>query len=134
MTADDESRWLALCVAFAGAFIVALMLITSGCSPLAGATHAANATLAALDTAAPAVEACGDEWREATTPAALAEVDRVCLPLVQAYRATRLAHAALVAALVLAQARGSGDVTQAVQRALEASTALARALSEVTPR
>lgn len=134
MTADDESRWLALCVAFAGAFIVALMLVTSGCSPLAAAVSTSNATLVALETAAPHVRDCGEAWGDAMTQVEVAEVDRVCLPLVQAYRATRLAHAALVAALVLAQARGSGDVTQAAQRALEASTALARALAEVTPR
>lgn len=130
MTADDESRWLALCVSFVGALILTMMLVTSGCSPLAGATHAANATLAALDTAAPAVEACGDEWREAASPAALAEVDRVCLPLVRAYRVARLAHAELVAAVELARATGGGPeaVAGALRRALESSTALASAL------
>lgn len=131
---DDDSRWLALCVAMVGALVLTLMLVTSGCSPLAAAVTTSNATLAALDTARPHVDDCGAAWAEAVTPADVADVDRVCLPLVQAYRATRLAHAALVAALVLAQARGSGDVTQAVQRALDASTALARALAEVTPR
>lgn len=130
MSADDRSRWLALCVCFVGAWLLTMALVTSGCSPLAGATHAANATLAALDTAAPAVEACGDEWREATTPAALAEVDRVCLPLVRAYRVARLAHAELAAAIELARATGGGAeaVAGALARALSSSTALAGAL------
>lgn len=134
MTRDDESRWLALSVALVGALVLTLALVTGGCSPLAAAVSTSNATLVALETASPHVRDCGESWGDAMTQAEVAEVDRVCLPLVQAYRATRLAHAALVAALVLAQARGSGDVTQAVQRALDASTALARALAEVTPR
>lgn len=121
---------LALCAAWV---IVGLVLLVIGCggSPLAGPTRLANSMLVAGAPASGVLQAeCVDEVMRATTEARLTEIQARCDTLSSVYRAVRLSHAALVAALAAAEAGGDMAVVAArVSEAAAAATELAATLA-----
>lgn len=103
----------------------------SGCaSPTAAAVVAANATRDAGEVAREVLhERCTLGYARTSDPAAIASLDRYCLPLRDAYRGLRGAHLALVTAIQSAQARGSlAALPGAVAAAAEAGELVARAV------
>lgn len=128
------------------------MLGWVGCAhPLTGPTLLANSARASLDVAAPILRTeCVDERDRENRECKLAiekakgaeaieasrqcdsvraERDRFCGPAVISYRKVRLAHAALVAAIAVAQESGeSGEVIKRAAVLAEAVTELGRKL------
>lgn len=112
-----------------------LTLALAGCAgPLDGAKRAANAA----HDLAPALgavldEACTAEYQRAPSPARVAELDRLCLPLRASYRALRAAHLTAVAVIVSVEA-GRASVADAISagaallQAIDAAQAAARGL------
>ena len=108
-----------------GAAAVALATASCGTSAIGAATNVANTAHSALSAAAQVLPAeCVDTYRAAKTEARIAELDARCLPLRDAYRAARLSHATLVAAIGAASA--SGDTAEVVARAQDLAFAVQR--------
>lgn len=103
-------------------------LVLIGCTrPLDTAILAANAARGVGDAAAETLQtACTDRYVLARRED-VAELDRGCLPAARAYDAYRAAHAALVAAIQVAQLRGTPDAAE-VMRLTAALAAAADAL------
>lgn len=113
------------------ALAVAAALLCAGCyGPIDAAIRTANATRE-LGVAGAAFldDVCTRGYARANDGAAIAELDRVCLPAARAYRGVRGAHVALVAAVQVAQAGGSADsLGPAVALATQAAADLQRAI------
>jgi hypothetical protein len=134
--------------------MVLAMVSTSCAHPLAAPTRLANSVRAAIEATSQVVRTeCVDERRDAggrcslaimaadsraelvqaaaTCDAERAALDRLCVPLVGAYRRARVTHAALVASLAAAGA--AGGVADVLARAAAASVA-AKTLAETLAR
>lgn len=68
-------------------------------------------------------EVCVQGYDRAKTPEQIADLDKACLPAVDAYDAFRAAHLAMLAAIHASELRGTSDPAEMAKLAAELATA-----------